>query len=82
MIVVDIDRCVGCGYCGLSCPQLALSLYEDTCILLYPDRCIGCGICEDSCSFEVIVVLTDDLVTENSIKNGFMLQGRNQVFPC
>lgn len=52
-IVIDPDKCIGCGLCVRDCPTGALQLEKksrDEFILThYPARCAYCGQCEDSC---------------------------------
>ena len=59
-IVVDKERCKGCGVCVASCPcdVLALSVEVNNkgyrmCMMAHPDACTGCAscaiICPDSC---------------------------------
>ncbi|OGL42904.1 MAG: hypothetical protein A2161_07455 [Candidatus Schekmanbacteria bacterium RBG_13_48_7] len=83
MIFIDKDRCLGCGICGLICPQLTLSLHEGMCYQLYPGRCIECGICENNCEFEAIMVLFHGCdVSKTGTDHLFCLQLRNIIFPC
>lgn len=59
-IVVDKERCKGCGVCVASCPCTVLALSADVnskgyrmCVMERPDACTGCAscavICPDSC---------------------------------
>ena len=59
-VVVDRERCKGCGVCVASCPCKVLALssevngkgYPVACMVA-PEACIGCAscavICPDSC---------------------------------
>jgi formate hydrogenlyase subunit 6/NADH:ubiquinone oxidoreductase subunit I len=52
-VVVDADRCQGCGLCVRDCPSAALVLErvdrERFSLVHYPQRCANCGQCELSC---------------------------------
>ena len=57
-IVVDAERCQGCGRCARDCPAAGLVLERESRdayrLIHYPDRCAYCGQCEASCSFGAI----------------------------
>jgi len=52
-IVIDADKCTGCGLCVRDCPADALRLEkksrDEFRLIHYPARCAYCGQCEDSC---------------------------------
>ena len=59
-IVVDVERCKGCGVCAVNCPAQVIALHRDVNAKGYnyaymekPDECIGCAncavVCPDSC---------------------------------
>ncbi len=59
-IVVDTERCKGCGVCVASCPCDVLGLSSEVngkgypfAVMVNPDGCTGCAlcgiICPDSC---------------------------------
>jgi formate hydrogenlyase subunit 6/NADH:ubiquinone oxidoreductase subunit I len=57
-IVIDPDKCIGCGLCVRDCPTGALQLEkksrDEFKLIHYPARCAYCGQCEDSCRHEAI----------------------------
>jgi len=52
-IVVDPEKCTGCGLCVRDCPAEGLKLVktsrDEFKLIHYPARCAYCGQCEDSC---------------------------------
>jgi formate hydrogenlyase subunit 6/NADH:ubiquinone oxidoreductase subunit I len=52
-IIIDPDKCIGCGLCVRDCPAEALELNkksrENFTLIHYPARCAYCGQCEISC---------------------------------
>jgi len=47
-VVVDKDKCTGCGECVSACPLEAISMKDDK-AEVDPDTCGGCGACIDVC---------------------------------
>ena len=55
-VVIDRDRCKGCGYCVEFCPRGALEMSQEMNAkgYLLPEladesKCLGCGLCEVIC---------------------------------
>lgn len=52
-IVIDAEKCTGCGLCVRDCPAEGLILIKESRdefkLIHYPARCAYCGQCEDSC---------------------------------
>ncbi len=50
-IVVDKDKCIGCGKCELRCPKLVYRIDEKTnkADPYRADWCLGCFICTQVC---------------------------------
>ncbi|HRW62821.1 MAG TPA: 4Fe-4S dicluster domain-containing protein [Bacteroidales bacterium] len=62
-IVVDIERCKGCGVCVPACPTGVIALHEDVngkgyhyAYMANPDACTGCVNCAMVCPDTVITV--------------------------
>ena len=52
IVVVDEQRCTGCGYCYLSCPFDAIRLVDSTSRIL--DACTACWICLRHCPVDAL----------------------------
>jgi len=55
-ILVDRDKCTGCGICIEICPMDAIRLDEDGIPHLRYDECWYCGACEEECPTEAITL--------------------------
>lgn len=51
-ILIDKEKCVGCGACIGACPFAAIELEGNTARIT--DKCTGCGACIESCTLEAI----------------------------
>jgi len=52
-IVIDVDKCNGCGMCARSCAYQALEIKDKKARWL-EIRCVLCGACLESCKFEAL----------------------------
>lgn len=66
-IVVNEDRCKGCGLCIHFCPKKAIGIAEHLnkrgyypAALINREACIGCGICARMCPDVAISVYKED----------------------
>ncbi len=63
-VVVDVDRCKGCGLCTHVCPVGILTLSEDAfnvrgyhpVVVTDPSQCTGCAACATICPDIVFTV--------------------------
>ena len=53
IMMVDQEKCMGCGDCIDRCPMEALSM-EDDIVAQDDERCIGCGLCISVCPTEAL----------------------------
>ncbi|MBE9468930.1 MAG: ferredoxin family protein [Bacteroidetes bacterium] len=62
-IVVDKEKCKGCGLCVVACPQDVIELAKEVngkgynfAYMAKPDLCIGCANCAQVCPDSIITV--------------------------
>lgn len=62
-IVVDTEKCKGCGVCVENCPTHTIALSKEVngrgynyCYMVNPDSCTGCTSCATVCPDAVITV--------------------------
>ena len=53
-IVVNRDKCTGCGICVRNCPVQAVSLVEGKASI--GENCVGCTLCVRMCPLEALTV--------------------------
>lgn len=66
-IVIDQDRCKGCGLCTIGCQKQLVTLSETPNALGYTvamfnhsDHCTGCCLCAEMCPDVAITVFKED----------------------
>lgn len=60
-IVIDFEKCSGCGTCIDACPVLVYELDEETekTKIVNPSECLDCKACEIQCESEAIRIISD-----------------------
>jgi NAD-dependent dihydropyrimidine dehydrogenase PreA subunit len=52
-VIVDLEKCTGCGTCEESCPTEAIKVESDQ-AAVDAETCIDCGTCIDECPVNAI----------------------------
>ncbi len=55
-IIIDLEKCQGCGECVDICPMDVLEMQDDKAVVVDLDECAGCLSCVESCPEEAIEV--------------------------
>jgi len=56
-IILDTDKCTGCGVCTTICPQMILEVCGGKMAVKDAARCMGCFGCEDECPVGAVHLL-------------------------
>ena len=53
-LVLDSEKCVGCGMCALVCPHGVLDLADSKARIVDLNGCMECGACAGNCPVDAI----------------------------
>jgi 2-oxoglutarate ferredoxin oxidoreductase subunit delta len=70
-IIIDVERCKGCGLCIEACPQKVLAFSGtlnksgyDVVRMDKPEACVGCAFCAMTCPDVAISVYREKVATQ------------------
>lgn len=55
-LVLDKDKCVGCGLCAEVCPHSVFEMHEQKALIIDFNACMECGACVTNCPTQAIGV--------------------------
>ena len=55
-IIVDNEKCIGCGECVDICPMEVYELQDEKSVPVNSEECVGCESCIEVCEQEAITV--------------------------
>jgi len=55
-VIVDNDKCIGCGECVDICPVEVYELQDEKSIPVNAEECVGCESCIEVCEQDAITV--------------------------
>ncbi|RLE52409.1 MAG: ferredoxin [Candidatus Methanomethylicota archaeon] len=55
-VVVDEEKCVGCGTCVQVCPMGVYELVDNKAKPVNEDQCVACRACEAQCPVQAITI--------------------------
>lgn len=80
-VIIEKERCSGCGACMASCPKDAISMQRDSEGFDFPHidetLCIDCGLCQKVCPPLHYAERINKRLDKNSVQRGFAARNKN-----
>ena len=59
-ILIDEEKCIGCGVCADMCPEgEVLAMKDEKAQVVNMELCTGCGSCEVACEYHALKCLEE-----------------------
>lgn len=58
-IIVDEEKCVGCGECADVCPGDVFEIENEKAVVANPEECLECESCVETCEQQAITLEID-----------------------
>ena len=58
-IIIDLEKCEGCGDCVETCPAEVLEMQDDKPVVVNIDECLECESCVEVCEHDAITLEED-----------------------
>ncbi|HHF09855.1 MAG TPA: 4Fe-4S dicluster domain-containing protein [Methanomicrobia archaeon] len=55
-VIVDKEKCTGCGTCAENCPVDVYEIKNEKAVPVNEDACIACRLCESQCPEGAITI--------------------------
>jgi NAD-dependent dihydropyrimidine dehydrogenase PreA subunit len=79
-VLLDKEKCTGCGRCVEVCPRGIFILRERKAEIVDRDSCIECGACQKNCAFSAVSV-SSGVGCAQALFNA-MIRGGEPVCDC
>jgi 2-oxoisovalerate ferredoxin oxidoreductase delta subunit len=57
---LDQSKCIKCRICWKFCPDVSISMTDDSFPVFDYDHCKGCGICANECPKKAIIMVLEE----------------------
>jgi NAD-dependent dihydropyrimidine dehydrogenase PreA subunit len=58
-VIIDQEKCAGCGECVDTCPAEVLEMQDDKAVVINEDECLECESCVEVCEEDAITLEED-----------------------
>jgi electron transfer flavoprotein alpha subunit len=77
-VIIDIDKCTGCGTCAEACPFGAIEVASEKAVV--GEKCTLCGSCAEACPFDALTFEREEAAAPgpDTAARGVMVFGERQ----